>query len=138
MLAQNSSNEVILLENTLTKHGLTAKWNGLFGLYDRSGEKILPCIFEDIEHKNYENFIYLKYNGIKYRMEYVADLLSVNYHYKDMVLSFLPVDADYLNLPLPITDENKKLFEVLDKLFSRLSKEELQVELRRQNNSSKM
>jgi len=129
-------NTVYLFENTRTRHGFTAKWNGLFGLYDRSGEKILPCIFEDIEHKDYESFIYLKYNGIKYRMGYVADLYipSVNYHYKDMVLSFSPADIFITD----ITDENKELFEVLDKSYRRLSEEELQAELRRQNNSSKM
>ena len=134
-------NTVYIYENSITKHGFTASWNDLYGLYTRNGEMLLPCIFERIEHKNYENYIFLRYKGIYFMMQYWVDEFSANYRYNDMVLSFDPIEylMSFLSetkeykkpkeeLDYIIAENSKKLFGILDTLFHRLNEEEIRRE----------
>lgn len=133
-------NTVYIYENSITKHGFTASWNDLYGLYTLDGEMFLPCIFERIEHKDYENYLFLRYKGIYYWMRYrVNELLnSANYRYKDIVLSFQPLEypMSFLSetkeykksskeLSCIINENSKELYGILDTIFYRLTEEEL-------------
>ena len=133
-------NTVYIYEKSITKHGFTASWNDLYGLYTLNGEMLLPCIFERIEHKDYENYLFLRYKGIYYWMQYwVNELLnSANYRYKDIVLSFEPLEypMSFLSetkeykksskkLSSIINENSKELYGILDTIFYRLTEEEL-------------
>ena len=131
---------VYIYENSITAHGFTSRWNDLYGLYTMDGEMFLPCIFEYVEHKNSENYLFLRYKGIYYWLKYWADPLinSAGYRYKDIVLtispqsrllSFLPETKKYKlpkeQLKSVMAENSKELFGILDNYFHRLTIEEL-------------
>ena len=133
--------KVYIYENSITAHGFTSKWNDLYGLYTRDGELFLPCIFEYVSNKYYERYLYLRYKGIYYWLQYWADPLTISaeYQYKDIVFtiypeerlpSFLPETNKY-QLPIEeleseMAENSKELFDILDTYFHRLSQEELE------------
>ena len=57
---------VYIFGNLLTPHGFTAKWNNKLGIYTKSGEVLLPCIFDYVENDEYLRFGELIYKGFKY------------------------------------------------------------------------